>query len=40
MQQQVATLYGVNLVTGNYSLLSDDLGTTDKINAIGFKLSR
>ncbi len=36
MQQQVAQLYGVNLVTGNYSLLSDDLGTNDKINAIGF----
>ncbi|GAW97426.1 MULTISPECIES: LruC domain-containing protein [Colwellia] len=36
MQQQVAKLYGVNLVTGNYSLLSDDLGTTGKINAIGF----
>ncbi len=36
MQQSVAQLYGVNLVTGNYSLLSDNLGTTGKINAIGF----
>jgi len=36
MQQQVAQLYGVNLVTGAYSLLSDNLGTNDKINAIGF----
>ncbi len=36
MQQQVAQLYGVNLVTGDYSLLSDNLGTSDKINAIGF----
>jgi len=36
MQQQVAQLYGVNLVTGNYELLSDDLGTNDKINAVGF----
>jgi len=36
MQQQVAQLYGVNLVTGNYSLLSSDLGTNDKINAVGF----
>lgn len=36
MQQAVAQLYGVNLVTGDYSLLSDNLGTTDKINAVGF----
>jgi len=36
MQQSVAQLYGVNLVTGNYELLSGDLGTNDKINAIGF----
>lgn len=36
MQQAVAQLYGVNLVTGNYSLLSDNLGTTDKVNAVGF----
>lgn len=36
MQQSVAQLYGVNLVTGDYSLLSGDLGTDDKINAIGF----
>jgi len=36
MQQQIAQLYGVNLVTGDYSLLASDLGTTDKINAVGF----
>jgi LruC domain-containing protein len=36
MQQVVAQLYGVNLVTGDYTLLSSDLGTADKINAIGF----
>jgi hypothetical protein len=36
MQQTVAQLYGVNLVTGDYSLLSNNLGTNDKINAIGF----
>ncbi len=36
VQQSVAQMYGVNLVTGNYSLLSADLGTTDKINAFGF----
>lgn len=36
MQQQVAQLYGVNLVTGEYSVLSDNLGTNDKINAVGF----
>ncbi len=36
MQQEVAKLYGLNLVNGNYSLLSDDLGTTGKINGVGF----
>jgi LruC domain-containing protein len=36
MQQEVAQLYGVNLVNGDFTLLSDDLGTTDKINAVGF----
>lgn len=36
MQQSIAQLYGVNLVTGEYSLLAGDLGTTDKINAVGF----
>ncbi len=36
MQQAVAQLYGVNLVTGDYTLLSSDLGTDNKINAIGF----
>jgi len=36
MQQSIAQLYGVNLVTGDYELLSGDLGTDDKINAVGF----
>jgi LruC domain-containing protein len=36
MQQGIAQLYGVNLVTGDYTLLSGDLGTNDKINAVGF----
>ena len=36
MQQRVAQLYGVNLVTGDYQLLSSDLGTDDKINGVGF----
>jgi LruC domain-containing protein len=39
MQQSVAQLYGVNLVTGNYELLSGDLGTSDKINAVGFNFN-
>jgi hypothetical protein len=36
MQQEIAQLYGLNLVTGSYELLSGDLGTTNKINAVGF----
>ena len=36
MQGASATLYGVNLATGSYSILSDDLGTTSKMNAVGF----
>ena len=36
MQQSIAQLYGVNLVTGDYSLIASDLGTTNKINAVGF----
>ncbi len=36
VQDSVAKLYGVNLVTGDYSLLSSDLGTTNKINGFGF----
>ena len=36
MQKEVAQLYGLNLVTGSYELLSGDLGTTSKINAVGF----
>jgi len=36
IQQTTAQLYGVNLVTGGFSLLSSDLGTTDRINGFGF----
>jgi LruC domain-containing protein len=36
MQQTVAQLYGVNLATGSHALISGDLGTTGKINAVGF----
>ncbi len=36
IQDTVAKLYGVNLVTGGYGLLSNDLGTTSKINGFGF----
>jgi hypothetical protein len=38
MQKVIPQLYDVNLVTGEYSLLSSDLGTSDKINAIGFNV--
>ena len=36
VQQQVAELYGVNLVTGYYQSLSSSMGTTGKLNAMGF----
>lgn len=36
IQDNVARLYGVNLATGYYEELSDDLDTSGKINAIGF----
>lgn len=36
IQDSVAKMYGVNLVTGNYSLLASDLGTNGKINGFGF----
>lgn len=38
IQQSVAKMYGVNLVSGNTSLLVDDLGTDNKVNALGFSL--
>ena len=38
IQDSVAQMYGVNLVTGNYSLLSSDLGTSSKINGVGFNV--
>ncbi|MEM7431049.1 MAG: LruC domain-containing protein [Pseudomonadota bacterium] len=36
IQDTTARLYGVNLATGYYALLSDDLGTNSKINALAF----
>ena len=36
VQKSVATLYGVNLATGYYEELSADMGTTGKLNAMGF----
>ncbi|MDO6761917.1 LruC domain-containing protein [Agarivorans sp. 1_MG-2023] len=38
VQQNVAQLFGVNLATGYYQTLSEDMGTTGKLNAIGFNL--
>ena len=35
-QDAVAKTYSVNLVTGDYGLLQDNMGTNDKVNAIGF----
>ena len=36
IQDTTARLYGVNLATGYYALLSDDLGTPSRINALAF----
>ena len=36
IQDSVAQMYGVNLVTGQYSLLSSNIGTSNKINGVGF----
>ncbi|WP_406608866.1 LruC domain-containing protein [Agarivorans sp. JK6] len=38
VQQNVAQLFGVNLATGFYQTLADDMGTTGKLNALGFNL--
>ncbi|WP_432459623.1 LruC domain-containing protein [Agarivorans sp. QJM3NY_25] len=38
VQQNVAQLFGVNLATGHYQTLSSDMGTSGKLNAIGFNL--
>ncbi|MGY5453090.1 LruC domain-containing protein [Agarivorans sp. MS3-6] len=38
VQQNVAQLFGVNLATGFYQTLSTDMGTSGKLNAIGFNL--
>lgn len=35
-QDAVAKTYGVNLVTGDYGLVQDDMGTKSKVNATGF----
>ena len=36
VQDTTARLYGVRLATGYYNLLSDNMGTNNKLNAIGF----
>ncbi len=36
VQSGVAKLYGVQLATGHYQLLSSDMGTSSKLNAIAF----
>lgn len=35
-QGAVASTYGINLVTGDYGLLQDKMGTKSKVNATGF----
>jgi LruC domain-containing protein len=36
IQDTIAKLYGVELATGHYQLLSDEMGTANKLNAIAF----
>lgn len=36
IQGSSAKIYGVNLATGFYELLSDDMGTTNKLNGMGY----
>jgi LruC domain-containing protein len=36
IQDTVATLYGVKLATGQYQQLSNDMGTSNKLNALAF----
>ncbi|MEL7310573.1 MAG: LruC domain-containing protein [Pseudomonadota bacterium] len=36
VQDTTARLYGVNLATGYYELLSDDLGTSERVNGLAF----
>ena len=38
IQDTIARIYGVNLATGRYDELSDSMGTSGKINAIGFNI--
>lgn len=38
VQDTVARIYGVNLATGFYQELSNDMGTAGKINALGFSM--
>jgi len=35
-QSAIATTYGVNLSTGEYSLVENDMGTKGKVNGLGF----
>jgi len=36
VQDSVAKIYGVNLATGYYEMLSSEMGTSNKLNALGF----
>lgn len=38
VQKSTAELYGVNLATGSYEVLSSDMGTSSKINGMGFNV--
>ena len=38
VQGDEARIYGVNLASGSYELLSDSMGTNGKLNAIGFNI--
>jgi LruC domain-containing protein len=38
IQGKGSNTYGVNLATGYYSILSDDMGTTNGFNGVGFNL--
>ena len=38
VQSSVAKLYGVNLATGYYEVLSDSMGTSGKLNAMGYSI--
>ncbi|CAH9058059.1 hypothetical protein PSECIP111951_01793 [Pseudoalteromonas holothuriae] len=38
IQGNTATVYGVNLVSGSYNTLANDMGTNNKVNAVGFSV--